>query len=345
MANRLDSGIVHGDILVNGQTPSSSRNLSATVYQQDLQFSTATVKDALIFSALLRQPKTTPVVEKIAYAEEVLNLIGMEALADEVIGASGEGESSHLKKLSNTYNSTALNSEQRKRLSIGIELAAKPTNLLLLDQPLAGLDSQAALSICQLLRQIAQKGLAILCVVNQPSSRLLQAFDRLLLLGEGGKQLYFGKIGLSCKTMIGYFEKNGARPCRADENPAEWTLDVTSSKETRDWSEIWNKSPESKATKSKLSQLRKKFSATADLADGLDSSNAVRQSAPGFDAMALQRKFILATRFGPLTHSIIGAFYKYLHLEKMQLPAAYPTDVSASWLTNGAAVLPPAYLS
>jgi ABC-type multidrug transport system ATPase subunit len=62
------------------------------VYQQDLQFSTATVKEALIFSALLRQPKTTPCVEKIAYAEEVLSLIGMEALADTIIGASGESK-------------------------------------------------------------------------------------------------------------------------------------------------------------------------------------------------------------------------------------------------------------
>ncbi|OAG03327.1 uncharacterized protein CC84DRAFT_1220197 [Paraphaeosphaeria sporulosa] len=313
LANRSNSGIVHGDILVNGQT-SNSKSVSATVYQQDLQLSAATVKEALIFSALLRQPKTTPVVEKIAYAEGVLNLIGLDALADTVIGVS------------------ALNSEQRKRLSIGIELAAKPTNLLLLDQPLAGLDSQAALSICQLLRKVAQKGLAILCVVNQPSARLLQTFDRLLLLGEGGKQLYFGKIGQSCKTMISYFEKNGARPCKANENPAEWTLDVTSSTEhsdeTQDWSEVWNKSQECKATKSKLAQLKKKFSATAEQVDGPVTSDAADPSAPGFDALALQR-----------------AFYKYIQLEKMQLPSVYPTDASASSFTNGATVPPPAYLS
>jgi ABC-type multidrug transport system ATPase subunit len=73
----------------------ASKGLSATVYQQDLQFSTATVKEALIFSALLRQPKTNTCVEKITYAEEVLNLIGMEALADTIIGASRESESSN----------------------------------------------------------------------------------------------------------------------------------------------------------------------------------------------------------------------------------------------------------
>ncbi|KAF2648716.1 hypothetical protein K491DRAFT_783877 [Lophiostoma macrostomum CBS 122681] len=325
LANRSNSGVVHGDVLVNGQAWNMvSTNLSATVSQQDLQFPAATVKEALIFSALLRQPKTTPCVEKLAYAEEVLNLIGMDALADTVIGASGE----------------YLNSEQRKRLSIGVELAAKPTSLLLLDQPLAGLDSQAALSICQLLRRIGQTGLAILCVVNQPSARLLQTFDRLLLLGKEGKQLYFGKVGSACKTVINYLERNGARPCDAGENSAEWMLDVTSSTEnnsdSQHWSEIWEKSPECKATKSKLAQLRRKFSERADLLEG---SVTVQQSTPGFDAMALQR-----------------AFYKYYWLENMQLPAASPTDPFASWLSNGAALqlhtppavhlhTPPAYLS
>lgn len=103
MSKRSNSGVVHGDILVNGQAWNMvSTSLSATVSQQDLQFPAATVKEALIFSALLRQPKTTPCVEKIAYAEEVLNLIGMEALADTVVGASGECESS-ISGSSNTY--------------------------------------------------------------------------------------------------------------------------------------------------------------------------------------------------------------------------------------------------
>lgn len=193
-------------------------------------------------------------------------------------------------------------------MSIGVELAAKPTTLLLLDQPLAGeycyhrwktrltdsgcsstgLDSQAALSICNLLRQLAQNGLAILCVVNQASARLLQTFDRMLLLGKGGKQLYFGKIGPSCKAMVKYFEQNGARKCDADESPAEWMLDVTSSGE--DFNEIWKASPERKAIKSKLAQLKKKFSAGQDLEVASDVSKPVEQTTTKFDALTLQRK-------------------------------------------------------
>jgi ABC-type multidrug transport system ATPase subunit len=157
-----------------------------------------------------------------------------------------------------------------------------------------GLDSQAALSICALLRRLAENGLAILCAINQPSARLLQSFDRLILLAKRGKQLYFGKIGLSCKTMTSYFERHGARPCNADENPAEWMLEITGSiadsDGPQDWSEIWNNSPERKAMKSKLVHLKEKFSERLELVNGLSTSDALQQSAAGFDAMALQRE-------------------------------------------------------
>jgi len=157
-----------------------------------------------------------------------------------------------------------------------------------------GLDSQAALSICALLRRLAQNGLAILCIINQPSARLLQSFDRLILLAKGGKQLYFGKIGVSCKTMTSYFERHGARPCNADENPAEWMLEISGwaadSDGLKDWSEIWNNSPEFKAMKSKLFHLKARFSERLEAVNGLTTCDSLQQSAAGFDAIALQRE-------------------------------------------------------
>lgn len=93
LANRQTAGAVRGDILINGQIRNTAfQNVAGVVHAQDLHFATATVKEALIFSALLRQPKTTSYVEKMAYAEEVISMIGMEAFADTVIGASGESE-------------------------------------------------------------------------------------------------------------------------------------------------------------------------------------------------------------------------------------------------------------
>lgn len=71
----------------------------------------------------------------------------------------------------------SLGVEQRKRLTIGVELAAKPSLLLFLDEPTSGLDSQSAYSIVRFLRKLAAAGQAIVCTIHQPSSVLIQQFD------------------------------------------------------------------------------------------------------------------------------------------------------------------------
>ncbi|KAF8826241.1 hypothetical protein HHX47_DHR5000362 [Lentinula edodes] len=52
---------------------------------------TSTVREALIFSAHLRQPQDVPDAEKVAYCSEVIRLLGMEKYADAVVGVPGEG--------------------------------------------------------------------------------------------------------------------------------------------------------------------------------------------------------------------------------------------------------------
>lgn len=117
--------------------------------QQDLHLSTSTVREALTFSALLRQPAHVPRQEKIEYVEEVIKLLDMSEYADAVVGVPGEG----------------LNVEQRKRLTIGVELAAKPALLLFLDEPTSGLDSQTSWAILDLLDKLKKNGQAILCTM------------------------------------------------------------------------------------------------------------------------------------------------------------------------------------
>ena len=81
----------------------------------------------------------------------------MSSYADALAGVAGEG----------------LNVEQRKRLTIGVELVAKPNLLIFLDEPTSGLDSQTAWSICKLMRKLADNGQAILCTIHQPSALVL----------------------------------------------------------------------------------------------------------------------------------------------------------------------------
>jgi ATP-binding cassette subfamily G (WHITE) protein 2 (PDR) len=139
------------------------------VQQQDLHLPTATVRETLEFSALLRQPSRYSKQEKLAYVDEVVNMLEMQSYKDAVVGTPGEG----------------LNVEQRKRLTIGVELVARPALLLFLDEPTSGLDSRTSWSIVNLLTKLSKSGQAVLCTIHQPSAILFQRFDRLLLLAKG----------------------------------------------------------------------------------------------------------------------------------------------------------------
>lgn len=161
-------------------------------------------------------------------------MLDMTEFAKAVVGIPGEG----------------LNVEQRKLLSIGVELAAKPALLLFLDEPTSGLDSQSSLAIVSLLRKLADNGQAILSTIHQPSSILFEEFDQLLFLAKGGRTVYFGEIGNHSQTLLEYFKKYGARSCGRSENPAEYILEVVTAgaiDQTRqDWPEIWGSSDESR---------------------------------------------------------------------------------------------------
>ncbi|KAK0111195.1 hypothetical protein ONS95_001570 [Cadophora gregata] len=228
LASRITMGVISGGIFVDGQQRDDSfQRKTGYVQQQDLHLSTSTVRKALNFSALLRQPRDVPKQEKLRYVDEVIELLDMELYADAIVGVPGEG----------------LNVEQRKCLTIGVELAAKPQLLLFLDEPTSGLDSQTSWIICDLMEKLKNSGQAILCTIHQPSAMLFQHFDRLLFLAKGGKTVYFGDIGTNSKTLQDYFERNGAPQCPPAANPAEWMLEIIGaapgSSTEIDWPETW----------------------------------------------------------------------------------------------------------
>jgi ATP-binding cassette subfamily G (WHITE) protein 2 (PDR) len=161
-------------MLVDGRERDASfQRKTGYVQQQDLHLSTSTVREALTFSALLRQPAKVPRKDKLSYVEDVITLLDMEEYADAVVGVPGEGTHSPLPPRKQvTDSSPGLNVEQRKRLTIGVELAAKPELLLFLDEPTSGLDSQTSWAICDLMEKLTQNGQAVLCTVNVSRSIL-----------------------------------------------------------------------------------------------------------------------------------------------------------------------------
>lgn len=237
LAQRVSFGVITGDMLVNGKKLDQSfQRKTGYVQQQDLHLETTTVREALRFSAMLRQPKSVSKADKFAFVEEVIKMLAMEDFAEAVVGVPGEG----------------LNVEQRKLLTIGVELAAKPALLIFLDEPTSGLDSQSSWAICAFLRKLADHGQAVLCTIHQPSAILFQEFDRLLFLAKGGKTVYFGEIGEQSRTMLDYFEKNGSRKCEDKENPAEFLLEVGNDPNFVD---TWKNSDEAKAVQKELDRI------------------------------------------------------------------------------------------
>ncbi|KAK5658003.1 hypothetical protein OQA88_2557 [Cercophora sp. LCS_1] len=244
LATRTTVGVVSGHVFVNGSPRDTSfQRKTGYVQQFDLHLATDTVREALQFSALMRQPATYTKQEKLDYVEDVIKLLSMEEYAEAVVGVPGEG----------------LNVEQRKRLSIGVELAARPQLLVFLDEPTSGLDSQTAWSILDLLATLKHHGQAVLCTIHQPSAPLFERFDRLLFLCPNGRTAYFGDLGPGCQALINYFERNGARPCLPQGNPAEWLMETIGctpgSRSEIDWPSVWQKSPELASVRRELDAL------------------------------------------------------------------------------------------
>jgi ABC-type multidrug transport system ATPase subunit len=261
-------GVITGDICVNGHPRDKAFDRGVGyVMQQDLHLSTSTVREALQFSALLRQHAHIPRQEKLDYVEETLKLMEMDGYADAVVGVPGEG----------------LNVEQRKRLTIAIELVAKPELLLFLDEPSSGLDSDTSLSIVNLLVKLKNESQALVCVIHQPSAILFERFDRLLFLAKGGRTVYFGDIGPQSSIMTNYFERNGSEPCPKGANPAEWMLHVIGaapgSHSDIDWHETWKGSPEYGEVKTELAKMREELPQRKQPEDPKHNKAAYRQYA------------------------------------------------------------------
>ncbi|KAI8935400.1 hypothetical protein NX059_007981 [Plenodomus lindquistii] len=254
LATRTTMGVISGDMLVDGKPRDDSfQRKTGYAQQQDLHLSTTTVREALTFSAILRQPAYVPRQEKIDYVDEVIKLLDMSEYADAVVGVPGEG----------------LNVEQRKRLTIGVELAAKPALLLFLDEPTSGLDSQTSWAILDLLDKLKKNGQAILCTIHQPSAMLFQRFDRLLFLARGGRTVYYGDVGENSHILVDYFVRNGSHPCPPDANPAEWMLEVIGaapgSHTDIDWPQTWRNSPEYREVQRHLDELQSERAQTEAL--------------------------------------------------------------------------------
>ncbi|KAF2008867.1 hypothetical protein BU24DRAFT_474918 [Aaosphaeria arxii CBS 175.79] len=222
LAQRKNKGVIQGQIKISG-IPIESQMQAKIGYceQLDILDPYQTVREALTFSAMLRSSSHTSEDGESSHIENIMELLGLQDVADFLIGLAPSG----------------LSVEMRKRLSIGIELVAKP-DLLFLDEPTSGLDSQSAMNILHFLRTLADTGQAIICTIHQPSSALYQQFDDLLLLHHG-RTVFRGPA----PDAADYFAWAGFPP-PSDANIAEFMMQTLTSDGERaqtpeEWQKLW----------------------------------------------------------------------------------------------------------
>lgn len=257
LAGRKTVGRITGDILVNGH-PKDQKTWSRVVgycEQMDIHTPATTVAEALWFSARLRLPKTVSDQQVRAYVDEVTEIVDLLPNINDLVGSPGV---------------SGLSTEQRKRLTIAVEMVANPS-LLFLDEPTSGLDARAAAIVMQAVSNVARNGRTVLVTIHQPSINIFEAFHQLLLLQRGGRVTFFGPLGLHSSELVSYLEAvPGTVPIRNGYNPATWMLEVTGGSMATtaahndvDWPELYRTGPLGKANAAKADELVQQCAATA----------------------------------------------------------------------------------
>jgi len=95
------------------------------------------------------------------FIEEVMELVELKPLRHAIVGLPGVD---------------GLSIEQRKRLTIAVELVANPS-IIFMDEPTSGLDARAAAIVMRTVRNTVDTGRTVVCTIHQPSIDIFESFD------------------------------------------------------------------------------------------------------------------------------------------------------------------------
>ncbi|KAJ3023290.1 UNVERIFIED_CONTAM: hypothetical protein HDU68_008692 [Siphonaria sp. JEL0065] len=175
------------------------------VPQEDVMIEELTVRENIRYSARTRLPDSWTNKEVDEHVDAILKALNLSHVAHKRIGNVLE---------------RGISGGQRKRVNIGMELAAAPLSVFL-DEPTSGLDSTAAMDSVNILSSISRLGLTIVAVVHQPRVEIFESFDDVLLIAPGGRTAYFGPVS-GAKS---YFESLGFY-FKPETNVADTLMDI-----------------------------------------------------------------------------------------------------------------------
>ncbi|XP_035830100.1 pleiotropic drug resistance protein 3-like [Helianthus annuus] len=248
LAGRKTSGIVEGEIKIGGypKVQDTFARISGYCEQTDVHSPQITVEESVIFSAWLRLHPDIDSKIKYKFVEEILETVELYAIKDALVGIPGV---------------SGLSTEQRKRLTVAVEVVANPS-IIFMDEPTTGLDARSAAIVMRAVKNIVDTGRTIVCTIHQPSIDIFEAFDELILMKSGGRVIYCGPLGHNSSKVIEYFQNiPGVPKIRDNHNPATWMLEVSStSMETQlgvDFGQIYSTSTLYESNKELVKTLSK----------------------------------------------------------------------------------------
>ncbi|XP_064934418.1 pleiotropic drug resistance protein 2-like isoform X2 [Musa acuminata AAA Group] len=215
LAGRKTGGYISGSISISGYPKKQETfdRISGYCEQNDIHSPYVTVYESLVYSAWLRLDSEIDKKTQQMFVEEVMELVELDTLRDSLVGLPGVD---------------GLSIEQRKRLTIAVELVANPS-IIFMDEPTSGLDARTAAIVMRTVRNTVDTGRTVVCTIHQPSIDIFEAFDELLLMKTGGQIIYAGPLGRYSHKLIEYFEAiPGIPKITEGYNPATWMLEISS---------------------------------------------------------------------------------------------------------------------
>ncbi|CAL4896463.1 unnamed protein product [Urochloa decumbens] len=256
LVGRKTGGYIEGNIRIAGfpKKQETFARVSGYCEQNDIHSPQVTVYESLLFSAWLRLPTDVDPDKRKMFIEEVMDLVELKQIRGALVGLPGVD---------------GLSTEQRKRLTIGVELIANPS-IIFMDEPTSGLDARAAAIVMRAVRNTVDTGRTVVCTIHQPSIDIFEAFDELFLMKRGGEEIYVGPLGHHSSELIKYFEGiQGVGKIRDGYNPATWMLEVTTTSQEQtlnvDFSDIYKNSELYMKNKALIEELNKPLPGSSDL--------------------------------------------------------------------------------
>ncbi|KAG2598988.1 hypothetical protein PVAP13_5KG412300 [Panicum virgatum] len=256
LAGRKTSGYIEGNISISGypKKQETFARVSGYCEQNDIHSPQVTVYESLLFSAWLRLPMDVDSNTRKMFIEEVMELVELKPLRNALVGLPGVN---------------GLSTEQRKRLTIAVELVANPS-IIFMDEPTSGLDARAAAIVMRTVRNTVDTGRTVVCTIHQPSIDIFEAFDELFLMKRGGEEIYVGPLGHHSSELIKYFEGiQGVRKIKDGYNPATWMLEVTTVSQEQilgvDFCDLYKKSELYQRNKALIQELSEPQAGSSDL--------------------------------------------------------------------------------